>query len=37
MTLVAVTVVSIGCASMHHGRSQHVIVTSDSARRADLR
>lgn len=27
--LAAGTVVSVGCASMHHGRAQHVIVTSD--------
>ena len=27
--LAAVLVVAVGCASMHHGRTQHVIVTSD--------
>ena len=29
MTLVAALVASFGCASLHHGRTQHVIVTSD--------
>ena len=29
VALVAVLVASAGCASMHHGRAQHVIVTSE--------